>query len=98
MPMISRDMDLAATGHGCTKVIGVKATQYTVFANGRPVLGPGDPCLPHVIQVGPFCKGHFGAVNVGSFRVYANGRPVSRVGDSTDLGALIQGSRNVHAG
>ena len=52
MPAISRDViDLAATGHGCTAVIGCKASQHSVMANGIAVLRPGDPCLPHTIQV-----------------------------------------------
>ena len=48
MPKISRDIrDLAATGHSCHRVIGVKATARSVFANGSKVLRPGDRLLPH---------------------------------------------------
>ena len=47
MPKISRDIrDLAATGHSCDAVIGVKATVKSVFANGSKVLRPGDRLLP----------------------------------------------------
>ena len=100
MPAISRDIrDKGTTGHGCTKVIGCKATQRSVFANGSAVLRPGDPTLPHVILVccPPRCVGHKAKVNRGSPNVFAEGRPVSRVGDSMDFGALFQGSPNVRA-
>jgi len=102
MPAISRDIrDLAATGHPCTKVIGCKATQRSVLANGSAVLRPGDPLLPHTILVcDPKCKcvKHPAIVNAGSRTVFAEGRPVSRRGDSADFGQLIQGSNNVFAG
>jgi len=101
MPAISRDLrDLAKTGHGCTKVIPVKATQRSVIANGSAVLRPGDPLLPHTIPVCcPLrCVGHKAVVNSGSRTVFAEGRPVARVGDSADFGAMIQGSANVFAG
>ena len=101
MPAISRDLrDLAKTGHGCTRVIGCKATQRSVLANGSAVLRPGDPLLPHTIPICcPFrCIGHKAKVNSGSRTVFAEGRPVARMGDSADFGAMIQGSRNVFAG
>jgi|SRR5210317_639069 uncharacterized Zn-binding protein involved in type VI secretion len=101
MPAISRDIrDLAKTGHGCTKVIGCKATQNTVFANGSAVLRPGDPLLPHTIPVCcPLrCVGHPAVVWGGSRSVFAQGRPVSRRGDGADFGALIMGSPTVFAG
>ena len=101
MPAISRDrIDLAKTGHPCTFVIGVKATQGSVFANRKPILRPGDPCLPHFIQVCcPLrCIPHLAVVNMGSSSVFAVGKPVARAGDSTDMGALMIGSPNVFAG
>lgn len=101
MPAISRDLrDLAATGHACTKVIGCKATQRSVLANGSAVLRPGDPLLPHTILVCcPLrCVGHPAKINMGSRTVFAEGRPVARVGDSADRGRMIQGSQNVFAG
>ena len=98
MPAISRDDDLAATGHLCTAVIGIVATQGQVIANGIPVLRLGDPTLPHTIKCGPVCCGHMAKVNMGSSTVFAKGIPVARFGDSTDFGAMIQGSGSVFAG
>ena len=103
MPAISRDIvDLAKTGHTCTFVIGVKASQGSVVANGIAVLRPGDRCLPHTIlrRCGkyPCCLPHRAKVNMGSSSVFALGIPVARVGDSTDQGSLFQGSQNVFAG
>ena len=101
MPKLSRDVvDLAKTGHGCTFVIGVKATQGSVFANGIPILRLGDPTLPHTIPICcPLrCIPHFAKVNMGSSSVFALGIPVARSGDSTDFGELFQGSPNVFAG
>jgi uncharacterized Zn-binding protein involved in type VI secretion len=103
MPKISRDIrDLAATGHSCHRVIGVKATARSVFANGSKVLRPGDRLLPHTILVctpdGCYCEGHPAKVNRGSFTVFAEGKPVARKGDSADRGKMIQGSPNVFAG
>ena len=103
MPKISRDIiDLAATGHSCDRVIGVKATARSVFANGSKVLRPGDRLLPHTILVctpdGCYCEGHPAKVNRGSFTVFAEGKPVARKGDSADRGKMIQGSPNVFAG
>jgi uncharacterized Zn-binding protein involved in type VI secretion len=97
---ISRHHDLATTGHGCTRIVGVKATQNEVFANGiqKPMLRIGDPCLPHVIRVGLKCKKHRAFVNDGSRSVFVKNIPVGRIGDSTDFGALITGSFNVFAG
>lgn len=100
MPRLSRMSDKAKTGHGCTKVIGVRATQFTVFANNKPVARRGDPTKSHVIFVTPppRCVGHKAKINRGSRTVFVRNVPVARVGDSTDMGAMIQGSRTVHAG
>ena len=103
MPKLSRNViDLAKTGHGCTAVIGVRASQGSVFANGIPVLRRGDRCLPHTIlrRCGkyPCCLPHKAKVNMGSRSVFGLGIPVARDGDSTDQGALFQGSQNVFAG
>jgi len=100
MPAVSRDLrDLAATGHGCTRVIGVKAIQRTVFANGSAILTPGAPLLPHVIPVCcPLrCVGHPAQVNMGSHNVFVSGIPMARRGDSADMGKMIMGSANVFA-
>ena len=98
MPQISRDKDLARTGHGCHAVAPCIATATSVFVNGKVVARPPDPLVPHTIPVGPFCKFHPAFINAGSFSVFAQGIPVARVGDSADLGAMIQGSFNVFAG
>ena len=97
---ISRDLvDLAKTGHTCTFVIGVKASQGSVFANRIPILRPGDPCLPHFIQVCcPLrCIPHLAVVNMGSPTVFVKNVPVARRLDSTDRKMLIMGSPNVYA-
>lgn len=100
MPKLCRDLDLGATGHGCDPVIGVKATQFTVRANNKPILRILDPALPHTIENPiPPCISHMGArVNIGSFTVRAQGKSIARVGDSFDMGAMIDGSNNVRAG
>ena len=100
MPAISRDLiDLAKTGHGCTPVIPVKATQNTVFANGKAMLRPGDPLLPHTIPVCcPLrCVFHLAVVWGSSLNVFAEGRPISRKYDGADQGSMIMGSPNVFA-
>ena len=102
MPAISRDLiDLAYTGHKCTTVIPVKATQGSVFANGKAMLRPGDPLLPHTILVctadGCYCTGHFAVVSGSSPNVFVQGRQVSRKYDSADFGRMIMGSPNVFA-
>ena len=99
MPKLCRDLDLGATGHGCDPVIGVKATQFTVRANNKPVARLNDPTLPHTIpSTIPPCIPHMGKVNLASMTVRANGIGVARVGDSYDFGAMIDGSSNVRAG
>lgn len=98
MPKLCRDSDLGSTGHACDGVIGVKATQFTVRANGKPVARLNDPTKPHTILVGLYCVAHMGKVNIGSTTVRAQGKSVARVGDSYDMGQMIQGSSNVRAG
>ena len=100
MPKLCRDLDLGTTGHGCDVVIGVKATQFTVRANNKPVARLNDPTLPHTRPAPPPppCIPHMAKVNIGSFTVRASGKPVARVGDSYDGGAMIQGSDTVRAG
>ncbi len=102
MPAISRNrIDLAATGHSCTAVIGCIATARTVFANDRTVLRPGDRLLPHTILVctadGCFCTSHGAIVKRGSPTVFAENKPIARKFDSADRGKMIQGSPNVFA-
>ena len=103
MPKLCRDYDLGSTGHGCDPVIGVKATQFTVRANGIPVARLNDPTAPHTILVPcppgpPCCVPHMSMVKSCSATVRANSIGVARVGDSFDMGAMFQGSNNVRAG
>ena len=100
MPAISRNrVDLAITGHGCTFIIGVQATQGSVKANNKSILRRGDPCLPHTIPVCcPLrCDPHLAVVNMGSPTVFVKNVPVARRLDSTDMKMLIMGSPNVYA-
>jgi len=100
MPAVSRDkIDLALTGHACTKKIGVFASQYSVYANGSAVLRPGDFLMPHLILVccPARCVGHPANVNQGSPTVFAQGKPIARRGDSADMGMMLMGSLNVFA-
>ena len=102
MPAVSRNrIDLARTGHPCTTKIGVRASQFSVFANGINILRPGDRLLPHTIIV-PCpptycCVGHPAKINRGSPNVFIQGRPVARRGDSADFGSMMRGSPNVFA-
>jgi len=99
MARVSRDTtDLGKTGHGCTAFIGVKATQFNVRANNKPILRKGDPALPHTIPT-PLCTAHLGAiVNEGSRTVRVHNKPVARVGDPFDMGVMFEGSSTVRAG
>lgn len=99
MPRLCRNRDLGRTGHSCTAVIGVKATQNTVFANGKPVLRQGDPSLPHTIKnKKKKCVNHPARLNRGSRSVFVQGIPAGRIGDSHDQSVMITGSGNVFAG
>ena len=102
MPAVSRNrVDLAATGHSCDSTAGVRASQFSVFANGISILRPGDRLLPHTILVCGrrcVCVNHPAKVNRGSSSVFIQGIPVARRGDSADGGRMIQGSPNVFAG
>lgn len=98
MRKLCRDFDLGTTGHSCTSRIGVKATQKTVFANGKPVARHRDPARPHKIKIKKKCKNHSARVNRASRTVFVQGIGVARVGDSYDRGRMIRGSNNVFAG
>ena len=98
MPQVSRNGDLCFTGHPCTRVAPVMATQFTVFINGIPSLKQADPVAPHLIKSGIICIPHSAFVNRGSSSVFVRGIPIARVGDSTDFGGLFRGSNNVFAG
>ena len=98
MPGISRHRDRCITGHPCTGSAPVISSQYSVFANGKPLLRKGDPVFPHTILVGIVCLIHPAKVNRGSSKVFAKGIGVARRGDSTDKGAMTGASGNVFAG
>ncbi len=98
MPRVSTNMHKCATGHTCQGTAPVKATQFTVFANGKPLLRQGDPVMPHTIKEGDFCVNHKANINMASRTVIADGIGVARRGDSTDRGAMIGASDDVLAG
>ena len=100
MPGISRNGDLGATGHGCSKVAPVRATQKTVFANGKPILKRGDPMAPHEILVPaipPICLKHKANLKGADPTVFVTGIGVGRRGDRVDKGSMMQSSKNVFA-
>lgn len=98
MPQVSRHADLCRTGHTCTSIVGVRATQFSVYINGIPSLKQGDPVMPHTIRRGLKCIDHPANVRRGSTSVFVEGIPIARVGDSTDRGAMIRGAVDVFAG
>jgi len=102
MPGISRDKDLAATGHGCSPVAPCIASARSVFVNGIRVARRGDRIKPHFIEnpdPPPECIPHDNAkINSGSRSVFAEGISVARRFDSADNGFMIGASRNVFAG
>ena len=104
MPAISRHRDRCRTGHKCTKSAPVLTSQYTVFANGKPLLRRGDQVKPHTrLVLGPpplypKCLIHTASVKGSSRTVFAQGIGVARRGDRADKGAMTGASRNVFAG
>jgi uncharacterized Zn-binding protein involved in type VI secretion len=105
MPGISRNGDRCATGHLCTKVAPVKASQRTVFADGIAMLRRGDKVKPHTRDFPnptpppPFiCLVHRAKVKQGARAVFVQGIPVARRGDRADEGKMIGASKSVFAG
>ncbi len=101
MPAVARKGDSTTTGHGCdavSTVIGPTGEAVSVYVNGIGVECKGNPVAPHTIPAGPACVPHAAVINAGSGTVYVGGISIARVGDSTDAGAIIQGSSNVFAG
>jgi uncharacterized Zn-binding protein involved in type VI secretion len=102
MPAISRHKDRCRTGHLCSKTAPVNASQYTVFANGKPILKRGDRVAPHFIlkTAGgrPRCIDHKASLSGSSRSVFVNGIPVGRRGDRADRGAMTGASFDVFAG
>ena len=88
---------LAATGHGCDRVVPIIATARSVKVGGKKIGRKGDRLMPHLIECvcpGCCCMNHPAKVNRGSRSVYAEGIPVARVRDSADGGAMITGNMN----
>ena len=77
------------------------ASQYTVFANGKPILIRGDKVAPHKIpnkETPPKCIPHKNARLIGSsMTVFVKDIGVGRKRDRADKGRMIQGSPNVFA-
>jgi len=102
MPRISRHKDRCRTGHLCSSTAPVNASQYTVFANGKPILKRGDRVAPHFIlkTAGgrPRCINHPAKLSGSSFTVFVKGVGVGRRGDRADRGAMTGASFDVFAG
>ena len=101
MPAISRHKDRCRTGHLCSTTAPVNASQYSVFANGKPLLKKGDRVAPHfILKPGkpPKCIGHKAVLSGSSRTVFVKGIGVGRRGDKADKGAMIGASFNVFAG
>jgi len=102
MPAACRQGDRFATGHGCagTSVLAVPP-QNEVIVNGIRAAVLGTLTVSHLITnpaPPPVCISHRSSVKSGSTSVFINGIPATRVGDSCDAGAMIQGSPNVVIG
>ncbi len=102
MPAISRHKDRCRTGHLCSSTAPVNASQYTVFANGKPILKRGDRVAPHFIlkKAGgrPRYVGHKAQLSGRSRSVFVGNIGVGRRGDRADSGAMTGASFNVFAG
>ena len=101
MPRISRHKDRCRTGHTCSTTAPVNASQYSVFANGKPLLKRGDRVAPHTIlkaKPKPVCIPHKAKLTGSSRTVFVKGIGVGRRGDKADKGAMIGASFNVFAG
>ncbi len=102
MPRISRNKDKCRTGHLCDTTAPVNASQYTVFANGKPILRRGDRVGRHTIlkkvKDKRVCIGHKAKLSGSSFRVFVKGIGVGRKGDRADKGSMKGASPNVFAG
>ena len=104
MPRISRHRDKCKTGHGCNRTAPVLCSQFTVFANGKPILVRGNRVAPHVRPnpayppKPPKCIPHKAKLTGSSRTVFVKGIGVGRRGDKADFGAMIGASFNVFAG
>jgi len=82
----------------------VLASQFTVFANGKPILVKGNRVAPHVIKnpayppSPPPCIPHKAKLTGSSMSVFVKGIGVGRKGDRADFGAMTGASFDVFAG
>lgn len=98
MPAVSRKGDTTTTGHVCVSTTTLDTPgQGTCYANSILIARVTDPTVPHPNPPNPPCPDHVANVNVGSPNVYVHSLAVARIDDSTDAGALIEGSSNVFA-
>ena len=98
MPAVSRKGDSLSTGHICASTTTLDTpTQGTVKANNKLIARRTDPTVAHPNPPAPPCPDHVANVNVGSPNVFVEGLAVARIGDSTDSGAMTEGSGNVFA-
>ena len=104
MPRISRHRDKCRTGHLCDTTAPVLCSQFTVFANGKPILVRGNRVAPHVIPnpayppKPPKCIPHKANLTGSSSTVFVKGIGVGRRGDRADSGAMTGASFDVFAG
>ena len=105
MPRISRHRDRCRTGHKCDTTAPVLASQYTVFANGKPILVQGNRVAPHLIKRPPSdppkkppCIPHKAKLTGSSRSVFVGNIGVGRKGDRADRGAMTGASFDVFAG
>ena len=101
MPRISRHKDRCNTGHGCSRTAPVLCSQFTVFANGKPILVRGNKVAPHTIlkaKPKPVCIPHKAKLSGSSRTVFVKNIGVGRKGDKADKGAMRGASFDVFAG
>ena len=100
MPKVSRNGDRCVTIHPCDPTAPVIARQYSVFANGKPILTKGSKVARHFYKPGIVCVLHKNQVlNASSRTVFAEGIGVGRRGDRADTKGRMKGaSEDVLAG
>ena len=105
MPRISRHRDRCKTGHLCDTTAPVLCSQFTVFANGKPILVQGNRVAPHLIKRPPSdppkkppCIPHKAKLTGSSRSVFVGNIGVGRKGDRADRGAMTGASFDVFAG
>lgn len=96
MPEVSRIGDLINTGHDCDNTAPIYTGSDNVITEGQKTATMTSEIEPH--QYGPGCLPHSAEVNTGSSSVFVNDLPIARIGDSADLGVIIEGAATVLAG